>query len=82
MIGLLTNAPTVRPWTPVQESGVQPMTKPMTSEELRQIAAEKFEEARALPPGPDQQKVFIAATGYRHAADVRGWLSSELRTPK
>jgi hypothetical protein len=48
--------------------------KPITTEELRQIAAEKFEEAAALPPGPDKQKILIAATGFQHAADVRGWL--------
>jgi hypothetical protein len=53
-----------------------------TTEELKQIAAEKFEEAASLPPGPDQQKIFIAATGFQHAAEVRGWLASELRPPK
>lgn len=56
--------------------------RPMTTEELREIAAEKFDEAAALPPGPDRQKTFILATGFRHAAEVRGWLASELRPPK
>jgi hypothetical protein len=48
--------------------------EPMSTEELRQIAAQKFEEAAALPTGPDQRTIFIAATGFQHAADVRGWL--------
>jgi hypothetical protein len=54
----------------------------MTTEELLKVAAEKFEQAATLPPGPDQQKIFIAATGFQHAANVRGWLESELRPPK
>jgi hypothetical protein len=54
----------------------------LTTEELQQIAAEKFEEAAALPPGPDQQKLLISANGFRHAADVRSWLASESRPPK
>ena len=56
--------------------------KPMTTDELRQIAAEKFEEAATLPPGPGQQNALILATGFRQAAEIRGWLSSELRPPK
>ncbi|WP_291869233.1 hypothetical protein [Bradyrhizobium sp.] len=64
------------------ESSMGSFREPMTAEELRQIAAEKFEEAAALPPGPAQQKIITAATGLRHAADVKSWLASELWPPK
>lgn len=56
--------------------------KPMTTEALQKIATEKFDEAAALPPGPERQKTFVLATGFQHAAEVRGWLASELRAPK
>ena len=65
-----------------RSASMESFRKPMTTEELRQMAAEKFEEAATLPPGPDQQKVFISAAGFQHAADVRCWLASELRPPK
>ena len=76
-------------WTPVRkDSGARPMatsrdpTTYLTTEELRQIAAAKFEEAAALPPGSDQQKLSISANGFRHAADVRSWLASGSRGPE
>jgi hypothetical protein len=54
----------------------------LTTEELQQLAAAKFEEAAALAPGPDQQKLLISANGLRHAAEVRSWLASASRSPK
>jgi hypothetical protein len=54
----------------------------LTIEELRQLAAIKFEEAALLPDGPRKQEILNSAYGYRSLADMRGWLSSELRPPK
>ena len=54
----------------------------MTIEELEQIAAAKFEEAAALPDGPQRQTVLRSAQTYRNQAQMKGWLSSELQSPK
>ena len=54
----------------------------MTTEELQQIAAAKFEEAAALPDGPQKQTVLRSAQTYFNQAQMKGWLSSELQSPK
>jgi hypothetical protein len=50
----------------------------LTIEELQEIAAAKFEEAAALPPGPEQQKVLISANGLRSVLEMKRWLASGL----
>ena len=54
----------------------------MTAEMLQQKAEAKLEEAAALAPGPDQQRLFISANSFRHAAEVRALLAPELRPLK
>jgi hypothetical protein len=54
----------------------------LTIEELQQVAAAKFEEAAALPAGPRKQQILNSAYSYRTMAEMRGWLSSELKPPK
>jgi hypothetical protein len=54
----------------------------LTAEELRQKAAEKFEKAAMLPDGPLRQEILQSACGLRNLAEIRGWLSSELQSPK
>jgi hypothetical protein len=54
----------------------------MTIEELQQIAAAKFEEAAALPAGPQRETVLRSAQTYFNQAQMKGWLSSELQSPK
>jgi hypothetical protein len=53
-----------------------------TQEELRQMAAAKLEEAAALPPGFQKDELLRAAENFRHLAEIKGWLASELRPPK
>jgi hypothetical protein len=53
----------------------------LTIEELREMAAAKFEEAAALSPGPEQQEILKRAYGYRSLADMKAWLSTDLRPP-
>jgi hypothetical protein len=53
----------------------------LTIEELQEMAAAKFEEAAALLPGPEQQEILKKAYGYRSLAEMKAWLSSDLRPP-
>jgi hypothetical protein len=59
----------------------QPTTY-LTIDELKEIAAEKFHEAAALPPGPKQQEILKKAHSFQSLADMKAWLSSELRPPR
>ena len=59
----------------------QPTTY-LTIDELKQIAAEKFQEAAALPPGPMQQEMLKKAYSFQSLAEMKSWLSSELRPPR
>jgi hypothetical protein len=54
----------------------------LTQEELRQIAAAKLVEAAALPAGFQQDELLRSAENFRHLAEIKGWLASELRPPK
>jgi hypothetical protein len=55
----------------------------LTIEELRQIASAKFEEAAALPDGPQREQVLKSAHGFRSLAEIKGgWLSSDVQPPK
>lgn len=54
----------------------------LTIEELRQVAAAKFEEAAALADGPKKQQILKLAFSYRTMAEMRGWLTSDLKRPK
>jgi hypothetical protein len=54
----------------------------LTIEELRQVAAAKFEEAAALPEGPKKQQILRQAQGYRNMAEMRGWFASDLKRRK
>jgi hypothetical protein len=53
----------------------------LTIEELHEMAAAKFEEAAALSPGPERQEILKKAYGYRSLAEMKAWLSSDLRPP-
>jgi hypothetical protein len=53
----------------------------LTIEELHEMAAAKFEEAAALSPGPEQQEILKKAYGYKSLADMKAWLSTDLRPP-
>jgi len=57
-------------------------TTDLTREELRQIVAAKLAEAAALPPGFQQEELLRTAENFRHLAEIKGWLASELRPPK
>jgi hypothetical protein len=48
----------------------------LTLEELRQIAAGKFEEAAALSPGFEMEELLRSAENFRSLAEIKGWLSS------
>ena len=54
----------------------------LTLEELRQIAAAKFEQAAALPDGFQKEELLRSAENFRSLADIKGWLASELQPPK
>jgi hypothetical protein len=54
----------------------------LTTEELQQIASAKFEEAAALPDGPQRQQSLKSAHGFRNLAEIKGWLSSDLQAPE
>jgi hypothetical protein len=54
----------------------------LTVDELQQIAAAKFEEAASLPDGPQRQEILKSAYGFQTLAEMKGWLSSELQSPK
>jgi hypothetical protein len=53
----------------------------LTIEELHEMAAAKFEEAAALSPGPEQQEILKKAYAYKSRADMKAWLSSDVRPP-
>ena len=60
-------------------------TKPptyLTTTELQQLATAKFAEAESLPEGPTKQDILKSAHGFRSLAEMKGWLSGELRPPK
>jgi hypothetical protein len=54
----------------------------LTIEELTQIAAEKYEQAEALAPSYQKEELLRSADNFRHIAEIKGWLSSELQPPK
>jgi hypothetical protein len=54
----------------------------LTTNELQQIAAAKFAEAETLPNGPEKQDILKSAHAFRSLAEMKGWLSSELRPPE
>ena len=54
----------------------------LTIEELAQIAAEKFEAAAAFAPSFQKEELLRQAENFRHLAEIKGWLASELRPPK
>ena len=54
----------------------------LTVEELAQIAAEKYERAAALAPSYQKGDLLRSAENFRNLAEIKGWLSSELRPPK
>jgi hypothetical protein len=54
----------------------------LTKEELQEIAAAKFEEAATLAPGCQKEEILRSAENFRRLAEMKGWLSSELRAPK
>ena len=54
----------------------------LTTDELKQIAAERFAEAAALPAGPEKQDILKEGCAYQSLADIKKWLSSELRPPR
>jgi hypothetical protein len=45
----------------------------LTVEELKQMAAIKFNEAESAT-GPEQQKILVSARGYRNLAEMNGTL--------
>ena len=51
----------------------------LTIDELQEMAAAKFEEAAALVPGPEQQKILKKAYGYLSRADMKALLVRDLR---
>ena len=53
----------------------------LTIEEIQQIASAKFEEAAALPDGPQRQQLLKSAHSFRSLAEMKGWLSSDLQPP-
>jgi hypothetical protein len=73
--------------TPVHETAERDLmgsfkpTTYLTIEEIRQIASAKFEEAAALPDGPQRQQLLKSAYSFRSLAEMKGWLSSDLQPP-
>jgi hypothetical protein len=65
----------------MMDRAVKPSSLP-TAEELKRLAAAAFEEAATLPNGPQRDKLLNSAYSFRSAAETKGWLSSELRSPK
>ena len=53
----------------------------LSIDELRQIAASQFAEAANLPPGPTRQQLLKKAHSFQTLADMKAWLSSDLRPP-
>lgn len=54
----------------------------LTIEELTQIAAKKLEAAAALAPSHQKGELLRSAEDFRSLAEIKGWLSSELKPPK
>jgi hypothetical protein len=55
----------------------------LTADELKQIAATKFDEAASTVPSPEQQEILKSAHGYQNFAEMKGYLASkELGPPK
>jgi len=73
--------------TPVRETAERDLmrsfkpTTYLTIEEIRQIASAKFEEATALPDGPQRQQLLKSAYSFRSLAEMKSWLSSDLQPP-
>ena len=44
--------------------------------------AEKLEAAAALAPSYQKEELLRSAENFRHLAEIKGWLASELRPPK
>jgi hypothetical protein len=57
-------------------------TKYPDAQEAQALADAKFTEAKALPPGPEQRKLLKEARSYKVLAEVKGWLTGELRPPQ
>ena len=57
-------------------------TTHLTIEELTQIAAGKYEQLAALAPSYQKDEFLRSAKNFRSRAEIKGWLSSELRPPK
>ena len=53
----------------------------LTIEELTQIAAEKIEQAAALAASYQKEELLRTAHDFCNLAEIKGWLSSELRPP-
>jgi hypothetical protein len=53
----------------------------LTIEELQNMAAERFEEAAALSPGPERQEILKKAYGYLSLADMKALLVRDPRPP-
>ena len=54
----------------------------LTPAQLQQLASAKFAEAESLPDGAQKQNILKSAYGFRSLAEMKGWLSGELRPPK
>jgi hypothetical protein len=67
-------------WSATMGTASRPTTY-LTIEELHEMAAAKFEEAATLSPGPQRQEILKKAYGYRSLAEMKAWLSSDLRPP-
>jgi hypothetical protein len=61
----------------------RPPSTCLTADELKQIAAIKFNEAASASPGPEQQKILRSAQGYENLAEMKRYLAcKELQPPK
>jgi hypothetical protein len=54
----------------------------LTIEELTQIAARKLEHAAAVAPSHEKEEFLRSAENFRALAEGKGWLTSELGSPK
>ena len=54
----------------------------LTADELKQIAAIKFNEAASIEPGAERQEILKSAHGYQNLAEMKRYLGSkELEPP-
>jgi hypothetical protein len=61
----------------------RPPSTYLTADELKQIAAIKFNEAATAEPGAQQKKLLLSAHGYQNLAEMKRYLGSkELEPPK